>query len=80
MHRNVRIVFLALALVLCTLAGMAPPATAVAYIGFCGNSTIYCHVDADCASYCQACNYPGWGCDTGRYGAFDPGYCLCITR
>ncbi|HEX9944626.1 MAG TPA: hypothetical protein VGG03_21665 [Thermoanaerobaculia bacterium] len=73
MNGKVRIAFLALALVLCTLAALSSPASAV--VVWCGYYE--CHIDQDCDAFCQACGYPGESCDTGRYGTYDPGFCEC---
>jgi hypothetical protein len=55
MSGKVRIVCLALTLVLCALASMAPPASALV-IHYCG-APKSCQLQADCATYCQPCGY-----------------------
>jgi hypothetical protein len=74
MSGNVRIAFLALALVLCTLASMAPPASALA-IKLCGPEKS-CEFQADCAGYCQPCGYQYTGCFYPTRGPV--GFCGCL--
>ena len=74
MSRNVRIVCLALALVLCTLASMAPPASALA-IKYCG-AVKSCELQGDCANYCQPCGYQYTGCFYPPHA--EVGSCGCL--
>jgi hypothetical protein len=73
---KVRFVLLALALVLCTLAGMSSPAKAkAAPIYTCGPNNPPCNVDQDCNAYCQPCGLVG-AC---FYIRVPPGSCVCVA-
>ena len=74
MSRNVRIVLLALALGLCTLANMAPPASALA-LKYCGAARS-CELQSDCTNYCLPCGYQNMGCAFQSHGSI--GSCACL--
>jgi hypothetical protein len=76
MHKNVRIMFLALAIVLCTLAIMAPPASAADQTRFCGYGPPSCYVNQDCVAYCQPCGYQPL-CGFWSRDPTAPGFCAC---
>jgi hypothetical protein len=74
MRRNTRLALLALALVLCALAGIGSPATAKAPpLYACGPNSPSCDTNQDCDAYCQPCGYRG-AC---LYARIPPGGCLC---
>ncbi len=74
--RKARFALLALALVLCTLAGMSSPATAkIGPIYTCGPNNPSCNVNQDCNAYCQPCGLVG----SCLYSRLPPGGCVCVA-